>query len=76
VVEAFGVVSKNTNFGIRANIVSNLLEVNNIGFKKPNTKKLPKTEFGTEVVELHPIMIQIQQIFAPCDDPLSPEISG
>ena len=27
-------------------------------------------------VELHPIMIQIQQIFAPCDDPLSPEISG
>ena len=39
IIEAYGVVPENTNFGIKATVVRNLLEANNIQVSKPNTTK-------------------------------------
>jgi len=44
--------------------------------KKGEIGQHPKMPPVRSVVELHPKMIQIQQIFASCDDPLSVQISG
>ena len=44
VVEAFGVVPENTNFGIKSNVVSNFLAANNIATKKPNATAISKDE--------------------------------
>ena len=49
VIEHFGVIPENTNFGIKANIVSNLLASNNITTGAPNTKAISKSKLGKAV---------------------------
>ena len=49
VIEHFGTIAENTNFGIKANIVSNLLASNNITTGIPNTKTISKSELGKTV---------------------------
>ena len=46
VVEHWGMVPENTNFGIKSNVVVNLLESNNIKLRAPNTKSVSKTTLG------------------------------
>ena len=49
VIEQFGVIPENTNFGIKANIVSNLLASNSITTGAPNTKTVSKSQLGKSV---------------------------
>ena len=49
VIEHFGTIAENTNFGIKANIVSNLLASNNITPGAPNTKTVSKSKLGKTV---------------------------
>ena len=49
VIEQFGVIPENTNFGIKANIVSNLLASNSITPGAPNTKAVSKSQLGKSV---------------------------
>ena len=49
VIEHFGTIAENTNFGIKANIVSNLLASNNITPGVPNTKAVSKSKLGKAV---------------------------
>ena len=42
ILEDFGVVPENTNFGVKASAVKNLMEGNQISFKSPNTEVLSK----------------------------------
>ena len=48
-IETFGAILENTNFGIKANIVSNLLVSNNITPGAPNTKTVSKSQLGKSV---------------------------
>ena len=49
VIEHFGTIAENTNFGIKANIVSNLLASNSITSGAPNTKAVSKSQLGKSV---------------------------
>ena len=49
IIKAYGVVPENTNFGIKATVVRNLLEANNIQVSKPNTTKLSGSELGQRI---------------------------
>ena len=49
VIEHFGTIAENTNFGIKANIVSNLLASNSITPGAPNTKTVSKSKLGKTV---------------------------
>ena len=49
VIEHLGTIPENTNFGIKANIVSNLLASNNITPGAPNTKTVSKSKLGKTV---------------------------
>ena len=49
VIEHLGTIPENTNFGIKANIVSNLLASNNITTGAPNTKAVSKSKLGKTV---------------------------
>jgi len=42
ILEDFGVVPENTNFGVKASAVKNLMEGNQISFKSPNVEALSK----------------------------------
>ncbi|MDB4091750.1 serine protease [Planktomarina temperata] len=42
ILEDFGVVPENTNFGVKASAVKNLMEGNQISFKSPNVEVLSK----------------------------------
>ena len=46
ILKDYGVIPENTNFGIKASAVKNLLEGNAVSFKKPNTEVLPKQELS------------------------------
>ncbi len=51
IIKAYGVVPENTNFGIKATVVRNLLEANNIQVSKPNTTKLSGSELGQRITQ-------------------------
>ena len=51
IIEEFGVVPENTNFGIKATVVRNLLEANSIRISKPNTTKLSVSELGQRIIQ-------------------------
>lgn len=51
IIKAYGVVPENTNFGIKATVVRNLLEANNIQASKPNTTKLSGSELGQRITQ-------------------------
>ena len=46
VYEDFGVIPENTNFGIKASVIKNLLLSNNVELKSPNTIELPKSQLS------------------------------
>lgn len=46
VLENYGVIPENTNFGIKSSVVRTLLESNNVSLKKPNTASISTTELG------------------------------
>ena len=49
VIGDWGVIPENSNFGIKANIVANLLESNNVEVGSPNTKTASRSELGKTV---------------------------
>jgi S1-C subfamily serine protease len=49
VLEDFGVVPENTNFGIKVSAVKNLLEGNNINFLSPNEEKVSLSELSRSI---------------------------
>lgn len=48
-ITVLGTVPENTNFGIKANIVANLLQSNNIAVRSPNTKSISRSELVKRV---------------------------
>ena len=46
ILKDFGVVPENTNFGVKASAVRNLMEGNGISFKSPNTEVISKRELS------------------------------
>ncbi|MDC3124809.1 trypsin-like peptidase domain-containing protein [Gammaproteobacteria bacterium] len=51
IIKAYGVVPENTNFGIKATVVRNLLEANNIQVSTPNTTKMSGSELGQRITQ-------------------------
>ena len=51
VLQDFGVVPENTNFGIKASAVLNLLDGNNVLPVRTNTKPISKGDLGRNVTE-------------------------
>jgi S1-C subfamily serine protease len=45
-LDRFETIPQNTNFGIKANIVSNLLSSNGVETSRPNTSSIPTTQLG------------------------------
>ena len=46
VVEKYGVVPENTNFGVKSTVVVNLLQSNNVKLRAPSTKTVSTTTLG------------------------------
>ncbi|MDB2423465.1 serine protease [Paracoccaceae bacterium] len=46
ILKDFGVVPENTNFGVKASAVRNLMEGNDVSFKSPNTEVISKRELS------------------------------
>ena len=46
ILKDFGVVPENTNFGVKASAVRNLMEGNGVSFKSPNTEVISKRELS------------------------------
>lgn len=69
VLENFGTIPEDTNFGIKANIITNFLESNNVrGLPKPNETKISMSQLGGKITQAtYPIscmmtMAQIRDI--------------
>ena len=46
VLENYGVIPEDTNFGIKSSVVRTLLESNDVGLTKPNTQPISTTRLG------------------------------
>ena len=46
ILKDYGVVPENTNFGVKASAVRNLMEGNGVSFKPPNTEVISKRELS------------------------------
>ena len=46
ILENYGVIPENTNFGIKTNVVRSLLESNNVDLPNPNQRKISKSKLG------------------------------
>ena len=51
VLENWGVIPEDTNFGIKATVVRSLLESNDITLPNPNTKPISKSELGKMITD-------------------------
>ncbi len=51
VLEDWGVIPENTNFGIKTSVVRSLLESNDISLPDPNTKSISKSKLGKMITE-------------------------
>ena len=51
VLENWGVIPENTNFGIKTSVVRNLLESNDISLPDPNTKSISKSKLGKMITD-------------------------
>ena len=51
VLEDWGVILEDTNFGIKTSVVRNLLESNDISLPDPNTKSISKSKLGKMISE-------------------------
>ncbi len=45
----FGTIPENTNFGIKANVVRNVLDSNGVSSPSPSTSEITKSELGTRI---------------------------
>ena len=70
ILKDFGVVPENTNFGVKASAVRNLMEGNGVSFKSPNTELISKKKLsrvatdGTVYLTCWMTTAQIQQMRA------------
>ena len=44
VIKKWGVIPENTNFGIKSDVVMNLLQGNNVSIEEPNTRKMIRSD--------------------------------
>jgi len=51
IVDDYGVVPENVNFGVKANVVINILESENIKFPSPNEDVIPSSELGELITD-------------------------
>ena len=51
IVDEYGVVPENVNFGVKANIVVNILESENINFPSPNEDVIPASELSEMITD-------------------------
>jgi S1-C subfamily serine protease len=51
IVDDYGVVPENVNFGVKANVVINILESENIKFTSPNEDVIPVSELGEMITD-------------------------
>ena len=51
IVDDYGVVPENVNFGVKANVVINILESENIKLPIPNSKTIPTSELGAMITD-------------------------
>ena len=49
ILKDYGVIPENTNFGVKASVVKNLMQGNSVQFKKPNTDVISKSELSKSV---------------------------
>ena len=70
ILKDFGVVPENTNFGVKASAVRNLMEGSGVSFKSPNTEVISKRKLsrvatdGTVYLTCWRTTAQIQQMRA------------
>ena len=68
ILKDFGVVPENTNFGVKASAVKNLMEGNQVSFKSPNVEVLSKQNLsqaataGTVFLSCWMTTVQIEQM--------------
>ena len=46
VLEDYGVIPENTNFGIKTSVVRSILESSNVSLRSPNRSKISKSKLG------------------------------
>jgi len=51
ILKDYGVIPENTNFGVKASAVRNLMEGNNVSFKSPNSIKITKQELSKNATD-------------------------
>ena len=51
IIKDYGVVPENTNFGVKASAVRNLMEGNGVKFKVPNTEVISKQDLSRNATE-------------------------
>ena len=51
IIKDYGVVPENTNFGVKASAVRNLMEGNGVKFKAPNTEVMSKQDLSRNATE-------------------------
>jgi len=51
IVEDYGVVPENVNFGVKANVVINIMESENIKLPKPNINSIPMSELSEMITD-------------------------
>ena len=68
IIEDYGVIPENTNFGVKSSAVRNIMEGNSIPFKSPNTEVISKRELsqiatdGTVFLTCWMTMAQIERM--------------
>jgi len=51
IIEEYGVIPEDTNFGIKSNVVVNFLESNSVKLPSPNIKKISNSELGEMITD-------------------------
>ena len=47
----YGSLPENTNFGIKTNVVRNILESSNVSLRRPNQKSISKSKLGKIITD-------------------------
>lgn len=51
ILDDYGVIPENTNFGIKVSVVMNLLQANSVVYKQPNQSSISKAELSDRITE-------------------------
>ena len=49
VIQKYGVIPENTNFGIKSSVVENLIQAHNVNNPSPHTKEMNKSDLGYNI---------------------------